>query len=970
MRLVIFLALSVFICEASVMLVISFLPTFSVWLHALFDATLLVILLSPVLYFCLFRTLVRHIHQRRQVEEELKHHRDRLDELVVERTAQLTAANKQLKQEIVDRKRIEEALRESEKKYRLLVENLQEGIWFIDKDALTTFVNPRMADMLNYTLDEMQGRHLFSFMDERGVEISKRNLERRQQGIKEQHDFELLKKDGDRIYVSMETAPIANDEGDYIGALASVADISARRQTELELQKRTHDLGERVKELNCLYGISHLVEKHGNSLEKVIQGTLDLIPSSWQYPQITCARIVVEAQIYQTENFKETEWKQAGNIRVQGEPIGFLEVFYLEKRPEMDEGPFLQDERSLIDAISSRMGRVIERVKAQEELQHESDVNTALSELYEPLISPAASIEDIAFSVLDTTKNLTRSVHGYVSTIDPSTGDNVSHTLTEMHKDQCNVIPEKGIIFPRSEDGIYRSLWGHALNSLEPFFSNEPAEHPISRGVPDGHIPIQRFLSVPVMLGEELVGQIALANKEGEYSEQDLEAIGRVAEFYALAIQRNRVEEALQKAKDELEKRVEDRTAELIRANKQLKAEIKERIRFQEQLQQSKSRLQAVVDGIAEPLILLSEDMVVKMLNRTAADYYGLSEYKDILDSKCHQMLRASAAPCEGCEIPAAVSSGKSMMFERKGFMDPDRLEHIFIYPVKEKAGAGEDLLLRISDITEQKMFEKQLIQSEKMAALGVLVSSVAHEINNPNSFISFNIPILRDYLKEVMPIVDTYAGEHPDLEICHMAYPEFRMDISNLLDNIEHGSGRISAFVASLKEFSQVKDKVKEEWIDLNSVIDKVLSICRVQLKKKVKSFVLNIPKVPFRIWSDPYVLEQILINLLINAAQAADKPDSRVELSLEICDSWLEHTILEVRDNGAGMDEKTMQHIFEPFNTTKSRTGGTGLGLYISHGLVQSLRGRIGVESEPGKGSTFQVILPDKERRSKPRL
>jgi signal transduction histidine kinase/GAF domain-containing protein len=767
----------------------------------------------------------------------------------------------------------------------------------------------------------------------------------------------------------METAPITNDDGDYIGALASVADISARRQTDLELQKRTHDLGERVKELNCLYGISHLVEKHGNSLGKVIQGTLELIPSSWQYPQITCARIVVEAQEFKTENFKETEWKQTSNILVKGEPIGSLEVFYLEKRPAMDEGPFLKEERNLIDAIASRLGRIIERVKAEEELQQKSDVNTALSELYEPLISPTASIEDIAFTVLDKAKILTRSDHGYVSSIDPTTGNNVSHTLTAMMKDQCNVTPEKRITFPLGENGHYNALWGHVLNSLEAFFTNSPQDHFSSAGLPRGHVPLERFLSVPVMLGEELVGQIALANKDEDYTLQDLEAIGRVAEFYALAIQRNRVKDALQEAKDKLEKRVEDRTAELFEANKQLMAEIKDRIRFQEQLQQSKSRLQAVVDGISEPLILLGEDLVVKMLNRTAAEYYGLSEYKDILDSKCHQMLRASAAPCDGCEVPAAVSSGKSLIFERKGFMDPDRLEQVFIYPIKGKGVDTHDILLRISDITEQRMFEKQLIHSEKMSSLGVLVSSIAHEINNPNSFISFNIPILRDYIEEVMPIVDGYAANHRDLEICHMAYPEFRKDIANLLENIEHGSGRITRFVSNLKEFSQAKEKVEERWFEITPLIERVLSICKVQLKKNVKSFVTNIPENLPRIWSDPFFLEQILLNLLVNAAQAVDKNDSRIDLKVEIRPSWLDHTILEVKDNGAGMDENTMQEIFDPFFTTKSKAGGTGLGLYVTHNLVQSLRGRIETESEPGKGSTFRVILPDKERRSRER-
>ncbi|TET22220.1 MAG: PAS domain S-box protein [Candidatus Stahlbacteria bacterium] len=131
--------------------------------------------------------------------------------------------------DIAERKRAEEALRKSERKYHQLVDSLHEGIWVIDKDSCTTFINPRMAQMLGYTPDEMQGKHLFSFMDERGVQICKRYLERRRQGIKEQHEFEFLKKDGTRIYTLLETSPITDDDGGYMGAVAGVLDITERK---------------------------------------------------------------------------------------------------------------------------------------------------------------------------------------------------------------------------------------------------------------------------------------------------------------------------------------------------------------------------------------------------------------------------------------------------------------------------------------------------------------------------------------------------------------------------------------------------------------------------------------------------------------------------------------------------------------------------------------------------------------------
>ncbi len=138
--------------------------------------------------------------------------------------------------DITQRRQAEQALRESENKYRQLVETLQEGIWAIDQEGYTTFANPRMAEMLGYTLDEMLGAHLFSFMDEEGVKIAKRNMERRVQGSREQHDFEFLRKDGTHIYTSLETSPITDAQGNYAGALAGVMDITQRVQAEQALR--------------------------------------------------------------------------------------------------------------------------------------------------------------------------------------------------------------------------------------------------------------------------------------------------------------------------------------------------------------------------------------------------------------------------------------------------------------------------------------------------------------------------------------------------------------------------------------------------------------------------------------------------------------------------------------------------------------------------------------------------------------
>jgi PAS domain S-box-containing protein len=142
----------------------------------------------------------------------------------------------------------DDAVKYSENMYREVVENLHEGVWAVDKDGNTTFVNARMAEMLGYEIDEVIGRHLFSFMDKRGVEICTRNLERRKEGIAEDHEFELLRKDGTRIYTIMQTSPMTDAQGNYAGALAGVLDITKRKEVEDELKFARDQLERRIEE--------------------------------------------------------------------------------------------------------------------------------------------------------------------------------------------------------------------------------------------------------------------------------------------------------------------------------------------------------------------------------------------------------------------------------------------------------------------------------------------------------------------------------------------------------------------------------------------------------------------------------------------------------------------------------------------------------------------------------------------------
>jgi PAS domain S-box-containing protein len=387
--------------------------------------------------------------------------------------------------------------------------------------------------------------------------------------------------------------------------------------------------------------------------------------------------------------------------------------------------------------------------------------------------------------------------------------------------------------------------------------------------------------------------------------------------------------------------------------------DISERKRAEERLFNSKATLTTVFDGISQPLIMLNADLKVKRLNRAAKEYYGLGSYLEASGKLCYEAFRGRSDPCEGCERPFSSMQGYSGSYERKGETAPDTLEKVFVDVVKDESGTLQAYIIRISDITQARLVDRQLIQSEKLASLGLLIAGIAHEINNPNNFIYFNVPILRSYIQFLLPIADEYVSAHPEITAFGRPYPSFREDCFKLLNNIEHGSTRINQIIGNLREFVRERGQGESRRIDLRQVVEKGVSICLGRIKKIVKTFDVILPEELPDLVTDPLAIEQVVVNLLVNAAQAADKEDSWVKLTVIGPLELKSDVIIEVADNGCGMDAETQKRIFDPFFTTKAVGVGTGLGLSISHRLVTEMGGHIEVQSEKGKGSTFRVVL-----------
>jgi signal transduction histidine kinase len=395
-----------------------------------------------------------------------------------------------------------------------------------------------------------------------------------------------------------------------------------------------------------------------------------------------------------------------------------------------------------------------------------------------------------------------------------------------------------------------------------------------------------------------------------------------------------------------------------IAATSHIFQDISELRQAQEHIRLSKIMLQSVFDGISDPLIMVDRDLKVRMLNSAAKDYYRVSDYSDLLGKRCSS-LPDNRPQCRQCKITQAVTAATVTVFERQGCMEDSNIEKVTIYPLSQSATGLDGSIVQITDITETKTIERQLMQNEKLASLGLLVSGVAHEINNPNNFITFNIPILKSYMKALLAQVSDKAKKSAATAWFGMTFEEFGDEVFKLVGNLEHGTCRIAKIVSSLRTLVRAKTGGQAKHpCNISTIVGRVDSLCRNEVQQYVKNFEVHCPDDLPLVVSDSAALEQILINLLINAAHAANKPDSMIKLSVKLLKG--SNLDIEVADNGAGMSDETLNKIFDPFFTTKDPGLGTGLGLSVCHSLVNAMQGELKVESILDSGTVFNVVLP----------
>ncbi len=701
--------------------------------------------------------------------------------------------------------------------------------------------------------------------------------------------------------------------------------LSKRRAEEM-LQERTVELGQRLEELHCLYSISNLIQRPSISLEEILQQSVLLIPSAWQYSRAASARIILGDEAFQTPNFAETPWRQASDIVVHGEPNGVVEVCYLEEKPASDEGPFSREERNLIDAIAERLGKIAERKRVEKALRHSQEVTARSNRLLLALsyaseaVQRARAPEEIYCTVLDEVVRLGYQalvftlaedrMHlalSYVTAKSPLlraaeelAGTSVTGFQTTMESGLFHVavkpdgfhdglIESKQAVFVESMFGRLREDMPNLVRSLTKQITST--------------LVAEQGIYAPLVIGGETEG-ILVVNGVG-LTKDDIPAVTAFANQIAIAL---------------------------------------ERARLYQETRESEERFRVMSASAQDALIMVDDAGRISFWNEAAERIFGYSN-QHAVGKKVHVLL----APRRYHETYRQVFGQSTTANQKPAVCGTIELTAMrrnkTEFPVEVSLSTvmlkgSWHVIGIVRDITERKLAEEALRQyaAELEASneeLDAFAHTVAHDLKGP----------VGNMMGFAELLLDSY-GELPEEQM------------QECLRSIVYGSERMTNIINALLLLASVRkiEEVSVEPLDMADIVTEI----RTRLATLVDEYQAEIVSPdtwPAALGYAPWVAE-VWVNYVSNAIKYGGRPP-RVELGAEAQSDG--QVRFWVRDNGQGISQEELARLFTPFTRLNQiQVKGYGLGLSIVHRIVEKLGGRVAVESEVGQGSVFSFTLP----------
>lgn len=675
-----------------------------------------------------------------------------------------------------------------------------------------------------------------------------------------------------------------------------MAQTRTARDFELELRKRE-------QELECLYEIGPEIRSDRDLPSILVDATAHLV-KGLQFPRIASAVINLDGHDYSAQPLSQERPAAsfACEIVIEGKPRGALEIRYREK------ADFLDSEKKLVREIGTRLSRTIERHELSAEVHR--------------------SMGKLAEAVEEKTSELERSKKRYEDLFKDAP---VPLLMSRLNGDIVKANRAFYRLLGYPEDGSV-----HLNFVKDKIYQNLPVRREIYKKLLEKGFVEAFELTLLHKNGEPIpvIGSYIFVDVDGERCVESVYRDIRV---------RKALEKKLIEQNENLEQKVRERTLDLETQKDLLMKKNQELTVLTEKLRMSKTRIQTLFNAITDRVTVIDSNYNLVQSNR-----------KDIGNKgKCYKKVFNLDEPCEEC-LAVKVLAQKTSVTQEK-VIDEDYYV-LQAYPIFDSKG-NVDAVLEISRVvTKEKNLERQLLQADKLASLGQLVSGIGHEINNPNTFIRGNLYIMQEAMNDIFPILDNYSRSRTDFKIARLNYDIFKNSVPVLLDDMVQGANRIKGIVDGLKKFAKRDEGLLNESVNLNAVTESCLRLVDNQIRRTADVKVELDPGMP-SITGNSQKLQQVIVNIIINASQAIDKPRGTIRVISQFDDN---EVVLRVRDDGKGMEEKTVSQIFDPFFTTKRHQGGTGLGLSIAYGIIKEHRGRINVESKVGVGTTFFIYLP----------
>jgi len=356
--------------------------------------------------------------------------------------------------------------------------------------------------------------------------------------------------------------------------------------------------------------------------------------------------------------------------------------------------------------------------------------------------------------------------------------------------------------------------------------------------------------------------------------------------------------------------------------------------KLEKKIVESKRNLEAIFDGIRDQLSLQAPNYDILRVNKAVIENYQKT-YQELIGRKCYEVYYQRSVPCERCPVSVTIETKQPASSIMK-LSEINGALQIFSYPILDEKGSLLSVIEYVKDITEEQRLQEQLIQSEKLAGIGILASGITHEINNP--------------LSGIIGMAEV-ALEEEDLS-----------KNKDYLGDILNCAQRIGEIVKGLKSYSRAAKREDLSPVNLNEVLEESLKMVQLAIKKDTVEVIKNFQPIG-KIKANTGEIQQVFINLITNAFQAMDGKGGKLVLSTRSLRDLIE---VKVSDEGMGIPQKYLNQIFDPFFTTKKQGEGTGLGLNIVYRIITKYEGTITVESKENMGTTFTIQFPKRRGES----